>query len=275
MNRVIRVFPRKTKATPTDELAFIGLPPFYAEADRIEISVSFTWDIPEAERLASQWKYVAPVEIGGPAFNNPGNEFIPGKFIKNGYVITSRGCDNRCWFCSVWKREGGQIRELSINNGWNVLDDNLLACSDQHIREVFSMLKRQKEKIEFTGGLEAAKLQPWHVQLLQSIRLKQMFFAYDTSDDYEPLVNAGKMLQEAGFTFSSHKLRAYVLIGYPKDTFQAAERRLVETIKAGFFPMAMLWRNQEGKVDSKWQKFQRLWARPAIISERLKQSIYG
>jgi hypothetical protein len=41
--KIIRVFPRKTTATPTDDLAFVNCtPPFYAEADEVHISVAFT-----------------------------------------------------------------------------------------------------------------------------------------------------------------------------------------------------------------------------------------
>ncbi len=264
------MFPRRTKATPVDDLSFVGLPPFYAEADRIHISVAFTWDIPEAERLEREWRYVAPVEIGGPAYNNAGGEFISGMYLRKGYVITSRGCNNRCWFCSVWKREGRQVRELPIVDGWIVQDDNLLACSETHIHSVFDMLKRQKEPVQFTGGLEAKILKPWHVELLHDLKPKQMFFAYDTSDDYEPLVYAGKLLKDAGFNRNS--MRCYVLIGYPKDTFSDAERRLMDTVKNGFFPYAMLWKDQNGKSNFEWANFQRLWARPAIIASRLKES---
>jgi hypothetical protein len=35
---------------------------------------------------------VAPVKVGGPAFSAPGGDFIPGRYMKRGYVITSRGC---------------------------------------------------------------------------------------------------------------------------------------------------------------------------------------
>ena len=140
--KIIRVFPRRTKATPDDDLVRINQPPgFFDQADEIHISVAWTWDLPKAERLAKQWEQVAPVKIGGPATGMPGDDFTPGMYLKKGYVITSRGCPNRCWFCSVWKREGN-IRELPITEGWNVLDDNLLACSDDHIKAVFKMLAR-------------------------------------------------------------------------------------------------------------------------------------
>jgi len=263
--KIVRVFPRRTRATPDDELAYVGFPHLYTEADEVNISVTFTWDLPEAERLEKEWRHVAPVKIGGPATGMRGEEFDPGMYLKNGYVITSRGCPNNCWFCSVPKREG-DLRELPITRGWNVLDDNLLACSDLHFSIVIAMLTTQKNRAEFTGGLEAARLLPWHARSLNVLNPKQLFFAYDTPDDYEPLVAAGKMLHEAGFSTTAHTLRAYVLIGYPKDTVDDAERRLRQTITAGFMPMAMLYRDKTGKVDKVWSKFQRLWARPAIIA---------
>ena len=172
---VIRVFPRRTNATPVDDRAFVGEPPlFLPEFDSVDISVAFTWDMPEAERLADSWaRFGKPVNIGGPATGMRGGNFTPGMYLKPGYVITSRGCPNRCWFCSVWKREG-DIRELPITEGWNVLDDNLLACSDTHIKNVFEMLNKQPERSEFTGGLEAKLLKDWHVKLIEELNPKQI-----------------------------------------------------------------------------------------------------
>ncbi|MDZ4341327.1 MAG: hypothetical protein U1E51_02685 [Candidatus Binatia bacterium] len=268
---IIRVFPRKTKATPIDDLVRIGKgPDLFDEADQVHVSVAFTWDIPLAEKLARQWRDVAPVTIGGPALNERGGEFLPGMYLKPGYVITSRGCPNRCWFCSVPKREGGEIRELPITDGHNILDDNLLACSSRHIEAVFAMLRRQKEPIEFTGGLEAALLKPWHAEELNKLRIKQMFFAYDTPDDWEPLQSAAVILSNAGFALdprghSRRLLRCFVLCGFKGDTIPKAEKRMVETRRIGFLPMAMLWKDETGKRDPEWAKFQREWARPAII----------
>jgi len=254
-------------------MAYVGLPDMFVEADRVEISVSFTWDLPKAEQLLKEWKHIAPVCIGGPATGEAGGNFVPGQYVKRGYVITSRGCPNKCWFCSVWKREG-DIRELPVTEGWNVLDDNILACSKSHFVAVCDMLMKQKHPIEFTGGMEAARLTDWHIELLRKVHPKQMFFAYDTPDDYEPLLDAGRRLQRAGFKYGD-PLRAYVLIGHPRDTIEKAESRLFQTVDAGFMPMAMLYRDVEGKRDCQWQRFQRQWARPAaikaIVRNRLRQ----
>lgn len=268
--KIIRVFPRRTKATPTDDLVRIGKGPgLFDEADEAHISVAFTWDVPLAERLEKQWRHVAKTSIGGPAMNERGGDFIPGRYLKQGYVLTSRGCPNRCWFCQVWRREGGDIRELPITEGWNLLDDNLLACSIEHQKAVFEMLYRNRKMgVEFTGGLEAAKLEPWHCEELRRIRPKQIFFAYDTPDDLEPLMEAGKILRDYGFKIK-HPLRCYNLCGFPKDTIEAAEIRMRQTIEAGFLPMAMLYRDKDGKRDPQWMKWARLWARPAIISSQI------
>jgi len=262
--KTVRVFPRRTKATPVDDMAYVGLPDMFVEADRVDISVAFTWDIPRAEWLAKQWEKVAPVEIGGPAISPSTGEFVPGRYLREGYVITSRGCPNKCWFCSAWK---SGFQELPIRDGWNVLDDNLLACSEGHIRAVFAMLARQGQRVAFTGGLEADKLEDWHVGLLASLNAKpSLFFAYDEDRDWEPLLEASRKVFAAGFTQASHCVRCYVLIGYPGDSLDNAESRLQGVVDLGITPMAMLYRDRKGLLPPKeWRVFQRRWARPAII----------
>lgn len=269
--RLIRVFPRKTKATPVDDLVRFGAPALFDDdADEVHISVAFTYDKPLAEQLAEQWQRVAPTKVGGVAYGDPGAEFVPGRYIKPGYIFTSRGCPRRCWFCSVWKRDPVP-RLLPIINGWNILDDNLLACPRDHVEAVFAMLRRQTRRVEFTGGLEALSLEDYQVDLLASLTPRPtMFFAYDPGDKFETLEHAARRLLAAGFTEASHRMRVYVLIGFPKDTFAAAEQRLEQMRSIGFTPMAMLWRpetpsQEKWKPDGAWRAFQRRWVRPAII----------
>ena len=271
--RLVRVFPRHTKATPNDTLAYFGPPDLLATADEVHVDCTFTYDKPAAERLAEQWRHVAPTKIGGVAYGDPGQEFVPGRYIRHGYGFTSRGCPRRCWFCSVWKRDPVP-RLLPIVDCWNILDDNLLACPRPHVEAVFAMLRRQKRPVEFTGGLEALSLQDYQVDLLASLKPRpNMFFAYDPQDEFATLESAARRLLEAGFTRESHRMRCYVLIGYPKDTFALAEARLQQMLSIGFTPMAMLWRpetpsQEKWRPDGRWRAFQRRWARPAIIHAR-------
>lgn len=276
--RLIRVFPRRTKASPLDSLAYFGAPDLFAEADEVHISVTFTQDKPKAEALAEQWRHVAPVKIGGVAYGDPGAEFVPGRYVKPGYIFTSRGCPRRCKFCSVWKRDPVP-RLLPIQEGWNILDDNLLATPRRHVEAVFAMLRRQKRRVEFTGGLEARSLKDYQVDLLASLKPRpNMFWAYDPEDKFETMESAARRLLAAGFTRESHRMRCYVLIGYTADvsddgqpdTFERADSRLRQMVDLGFTPMAMLYRpegdgSERWQPDPKWRAFQRLWARPALI----------
>lgn len=282
--RIASVFPRRTKATPNDMLAYDGLPDLFArtqDIDEVHVSVAFTYDKPHAELLAEMWQKagIAPVKIGGVAYGDPGAEFVPGRYIKHGYTFTSRGCPRRCWFCSVWKRDP-EPRLLPIQDGWNVLDDNLLACPREHVEAVFAMLRRQKRRVEFTGGLEALSLQDYQVDLLASLSPKPtMFWAYDPGDAFETLESAARRLLAAGFTRESHRLRCYVLIGVPGDTFSKAEQRLTDMVRIGFTPMAMLWKPENDAQEKhrpapEWQAFQRKWARPAIIHS-LQEAQHG
>lgn len=270
---IARVFPRRTNCTPDDAYAFVGEPPPFPAKDITEVMVSclFTWDRAEAERLGALWAVVAPVRIGGPAFDSPALEFTPGMFVKNGYTVTSRGCPNSCWFCSVPKREG-KLRELAIRPGWNILDSNILACSPEHIDRVFAMLKTQNRSPEFTGGLEAKLLTPSTATKLKAVKPKQLFFAYDSPDDFEPLQEAGRILLNAGFTRASHTLRCYVLCGWQNDTIEKARIRMIQTVQCGFTPMAMLYRDQNGeKPGGEWPTFQRFWVRPALMHQTMKE----
>jgi|SRR5215831_51245 len=275
--QLIRVFPRRTKATPADELAYTTGPDLFTDpVDEVHISVCFTCDLLRAEQLAHEWQGLARrVLIGGPALKMRSEEFVPGKYIKPGYVITSRGCPRTCWFCDVWKRENDHPhdapRELPICAGWNILDDNLLACSRPHVEKVFAMLRTQKRRVEFTGGLEARALEDYQVGLLADLRPRpNCFFAYDPGDPFATLQDAARRLLAAGFTARSHRLRCYVLIGYPNDTFTEAERRLASMRAIGFTPFAMLWRPSVPSQDKwtpgyEWRGLQKRWARPAII----------
>lgn len=268
---MIRVFPRRTKWTPTDELSFVGDPPLWRPIEHpVRVSCTFTWDRPEAERLARSWSRFYPdVQVGGPAYDDPGGKFIPGMFVKSGVTITSRGCIRSCGFCLVPQREG-RLRELPIRDGWDVADNNLLACSRRHISRVFRMLHRQPEPIHFSGGLDARLFNDWHADLLRSVRLKVAYFACDSRAGLPHLEKVAKLIGD----ISREKKRCYVLIGYNGETLQEAEKRLRAVYDLDFLPFAMLYRSPNGNAwTEEWTKLQRTWARPAAFKAKMKGAI--
>jgi len=272
--KIARVFPRRTTMTPTDKDAYIGLPtlfmPYYDEA---HISVTFTWDMKRAEELMKEWApYAKRTMLGGPAMNSKGMEFVAGKYLKNGITITSRGCPNNCPFCFVPKREG-QIRELPIVSGNIVQDNNLLACSKSHLRKVFAMLRKERQ-VDFPGGLEAGRITDAIVDDLRTLRIRQLWLAYDVPEQEKSLVRAVQRLKKY---FKRDKLRCYVLIGYKGDTIEAAEGRLRRAFEIGTLPFAMRYRTPDSKwqgtylfKERAWNLLARQWTRPAIIKSRMK-----
>lgn len=259
---MIRVFPRRTKWTPTDDLAFVGDPPlFLPPQQKVQISVCFTWDIQEGMRLMFAWRnYYSDVEIGGPAYDDPGGEFIPGRFIRNGVTITSRGCNKKCTWCYVPKREGC-IRELPIADGYILQDNNLLACSKPHLEKVFTMLRRQPQAIKFSGGIDASLLNEWHRVLFDTIRLNELWLACDTPQGEHQIERASKILDG----IPPHKRRCYVMVGFGGETIYDAEKRLERVYALGFYPFCQLYRGPgEQSYDHQWLTLRRKWSRPAI-----------
>ncbi len=259
---MIRVFPRRTKWTPTDELCFIGDPPLFKPpmSHDVFVSCTFTWDIPEAQRLYEAWRtYYHHVELGGPAYGDPGGEFIPGTFIKPGITITSRGCPKHCPWCFVSDREG-KIRELDIKSGWIIQDNNLLACSPRHIIKVFEMLKKENRGIKFSGGLDTEYLDLWHIELLKSIKIDECWFACDWSGSIARLERIAKLME----WLPESKKRCYVLIGYDEERIQEARLRLAEVYSLGFLPFPQLYQEpRKIKYTQEWKDLARKWSRPA------------
>ncbi|KKM83980.1 hypothetical protein LCGC14_1303840 [marine sediment metagenome] len=238
---MIRVFAGKTNASPTDKLVFFGPPPSPLFREPIvRVSVTFTWDIEKGRHLHKLWSECSDdCQIGGPAFGDPGGEFVPGRFLTKGFTITSRGCPKKCEVCYAQKREG-PIRELAIRDGWRVQDNNLLACSMKHIIAVFKMLLKQPLGASFPGGLDMDYLKPWHVDALKELQSKHKFcalwVAFDGPAGMKNLDKAKDLLAD----FSQERKFAYVLIGYDGDSLIKAENRCARVYESGFLPFAML-----------------------------------
>lgn len=260
----IRVFPRHTSYTPEDSMAFVGDPPLdRPQADEVRVSVCFTWDKAEGERLAKAWGcYYPVVKLGGPAFNDPAEDFIPGLFVKPGVGFTSRGCEHCCPWCLVPLREG-RLRLLPITPCHIIQDNSFLQTPKAHQEAVFAMLRSQNRAAEFTGGLEAALVDEAIAGQFRNMRLKQIFLAADTVGALHPLERAVKLL-----ALPRRKIRCYVLLGYNGETLRQAEERLLDVWRAGALPFAQLYQSpitSFRKWPDEWRALARTWSRPAAM----------
>jgi len=275
--KIIRVFPRRNSQTPMDRMAFVGIPPLTEamrpEADEVHVSVTFTQDRARGERLAQRWsRYYDDVKLGGPAFDDPGGEFTSGLYTRWGVTFTSRGCNNKCWFCFV-SRRSGKIRPLkTIVPGYRVQDDNILQCPWEHLVRVADMLREVDRaygfNAMFVGGLQSSLITPRVAELLHTIRVGLIYFAYDQPRQLEPLRVATRLLQ-----MPRRIIRCYVLCGFRGDTFERADKRLRDAWNAGTFPFAMYYLDAENTQRSKeWKRFCNHWSMPGVIAQREKGS---
>lgn len=266
--RIIRVFPKRTSFTPRDEYAFVGDPPLIRpEADEVHISCSFTWDQDEAERLRRAWgQYYAIVKIGGMSCFD--NDFMPGFYIRRRITFTSRGCNNQCPWCLVPEREG-KLRQIEIQQGNKVQDNNLLHCNKEHINKVIDMLRSQRA-IEFSGGLDSRLLTNSVADDLKSLRIYQLFLACDTKESIRPLEKAKEKLNG----FRRDQLRCYVLLAFKGESISEAIERLQAVWDLGFMPFAQLYQppDQYIQYSKEWRSLARTWSRPAAMKAKANEA---
>ena len=79
------------------------------------------------------------------------------------------------------------MREFEVKPGWIVQDNNLLACSEHHKRQVFDMLKQQDRAAYFNGGLDKHYLRESDRELFDSIKVGEMWWSCDVRRDVRAL----------------------------------------------------------------------------------------
>jgi hypothetical protein len=272
MNGIIRVFPRRTSYTPTDEYVFIGYPPmreYIPEHKEIHISCVFTWDKQLCEDIAYQWEGSTnkPVKIGGTAFGTPSENFTQGMYTKSNIIFTTRGCNNQCPWCIVPKNEG-RLKELPIQMGNWIQDNNFLQASRVHKDKVFNMLRTQKS-VCFKGGLSTELIDEHFINNVTSLRISELWLACDTDEVLPKFKNAIGKLIKAGF--NRNKIYCYALVG---DKREKNEARLREIYNAGAMPFGMLYRDFSEKktvYDKDTERWARQWQRPAAIKAHIEK----
>lgn len=114
----------------------------------------------------------------------PDYDLYPELTKDTAYGFLSRGCFRHCKFCVVGDKEGLQsVKVADLSEFWRgqkyikLLDPNLLACREH--KELLGQLAASRAYVDFTQGLDIRLINPFNVDLINNIRLKDIHFAWD------------------------------------------------------------------------------------------------
>tara|TARA_R110002110_G_scaffold193908_1_gene402638 strand:+ start:75 stop:1052 length:978 start_codon:yes stop_codon:yes gene_type:complete len=268
---------RQTKITPFDLLL----------ADRVLISVIFSWDLDYTEELIKDaLHYECEVSVGGPAIH------VNGDYFKQAYptievvmgqhpcdevtvvdvpmTFTSRGCIRNCPWCIVPTIEGRVMRERDeLHYAPLILDNNFLATSDAHQERVMRVWSGKK--VDWNQGLDARLYAPSFRNLVTKHNVKPIVwrFAYDSGGMTRHVQRAIEDLRNS--TVGDYRrIRVYLLFNHD-ETIEEAQSRAEEIIAWGASPWPMAfkpldWRHTTPYVSPKWSKknvsdFRRFYSR--------------
>lgn len=199
---------------------------------------------------------------------------MPDYFLYNcNYAIgfTTRGCNRKCPFCIVPKKEGKFYITGDIYDFWQgqkrlMLLDNSLNTDEDHFLMICDQIEKEKIYVDFSQGLDIRYLTDIQADVLSKLRLwKQIHFAWDLMES-EPLVRHGISI------LNNHKLISksmfYVLIGF--NTTKEEDLYRVELLRDfGIDPFVMPY----NKFDEYQKNFAR-WVNHKAIFKSVKWENY-
>lgn len=207
------------------------------------LSVPFTWLLPEAKRYADGLANRGyTVHVGGPAVRLLPSAIKPhasATILDGGdppdaltrtnpqATRTTRGCPNKCRFCGVAKISPVYEELKKWDPRPTVIDDNFLASSAAHFNDAIDRLKEIPGQIDFSQGLDARLLTPVKADRLLELNL-MCRFAWDSAEMEKPVIRAIELLRKKGL--AKRRLSVYVLINFKESPTEALYR--METLKA-------------------------------------------
>jgi len=171
---------------------------------------------------------------GGKKLDSHTEHLMPDYSLYNcDYAIgyTSRGCNRKCPFCIVPKKEGKWNAVADIYEFWEDQDrimllDNSLNTNDYHFEKILNQLIKEKVKVDFSQGLDIRHLNNKQAYLLSKVGLwKRIHFAWD-------LIQIEKHIRKGLKILDKHNLKYimfYVLIGFNSTPEEDLYR--VETLR--------------------------------------------
>lgn len=198
------------------------------------------------------------------------------------FVFTTRGCPNKCSYCSVWRTEPGTW----INPRWSaavdytkpfimVSDNNLSAYPRKHYRDVVSYINDHDLQATFDNGFDCKLMDDEFCRLAASVKYVNQGFrtAFDRIEEDGIFQDAMTKALRAGVP--ADQFMVYVLFNYG-ERIQEANYRMRECVKLGIrpYPQRFVPYNKKTRrpkhVGKYWgneklvQSFHYFWLHPAL-----------
>lgn len=210
--------------------------------------------------------------------NYPAYSLYPGGPLNYAMGFTSRGCNRKCPFCVVPKKDGKFRVVGDIYNFWKtsenycvsqdkiMLLDGSINTDEGHFIKICSQIKKHSLRVDFNQGLDIRYLTDIQAEALAGLLLwKQIHFAWDFINIEKDVIRGIEILKKHRLQNSS---MFYVLIGY--NTARDEDLYRVETLKnLGIDPFVMPY----NKFDPYQKDFAR-WVNHKAIFKSVKWEDY-
>jgi len=175
----------------------------------------------------------------------PDYSLYPDLATDTAYGVLTRGCPNNCGFCIVSQKEGLKSHKVAdLSEFWNgqryikLLDPNLLACRDR--KELLQQLIDSRAYVDFTQGLDARFITQEIAEMLKSVRIKRVHFAFDLMKNEKAIIRGLSTYKEVT-NISTDKAVVYILTNF--DTTIAEDLYRLEKVKElGYLPDIRIYR---------------------------------
>jgi len=194
---------------------------------------------------------------------------------KRAIGFCQRGCNRKCQFCDVWKKEGRiDDNEYTRLRNWVpptlnkvlLLDNDMALYEDWKHDEILQDCIDQKLKLSITQGYDIRCLTVDRAQLLAShkpydlkFKGRKIYIAWDYLG-IEPAVRKGiDLLLNAGFT--GREIFCYIIVGFMSSHEEDMHRYKVLWEECGVYPFVMIYNN---RTDDPWIRAFARWVNRRI-----------
>ena len=156
--------------------------------------------------------------------------------------FTTRGCNRKCSFCIVWRKENKFKIVGTFYDFWDRIskiviyfDNNILFDKKHFINECKNLIK-EKLKVSFSQGLDLRLIDINICKWLAKIKhYKKIKFAFDNYEEKELIINKLKLVKKF---IKASKIMVYILCGYNTSFQQDMERvKILKSLEVDPFVM--------------------------------------